>query len=79
MRADGYFEVTDPEKGVIKGDTLQCGHCGRHFAVRPGSGTKRGWCLKCMKVTCGGPDCVECTPFEKRLEAWEIREKLRCR
>jgi hypothetical protein len=77
VREDGHFEIIS-EKGSVEGSTLQCGHCGCHFAVNPGSGRKRGFCLKCMKVTCGSQGCLECNPVEKRLEQAEARARLRC-
>ncbi len=51
--------------------TLQCGHCGRHFVSIKGSGRRRGFCLRCDKVTCGSPQCDICIPFEKQLETME--------
>jgi hypothetical protein len=52
-------------------DTVQCCHCGAHFAMIRGSGTKRGFCTKCMGVTCGERKCDPCVPAEKRLDLWE--------
>ena len=53
-------------------DTSQCVHCGGHFKVIPGSGTKRGWCPKCKGVLCGGMTCMtRCVPFEQMLEKME--------
>jgi hypothetical protein len=52
-------------------DTMQCCHCGGHFVVVKGSGTKRGFCLACGKVTCGAPACDEHIPFEKKLDQFE--------
>ncbi len=50
-------------------DTLQCGHCGRHFMVR--SDQERGWCMNCARVTCGAAKCLVCLPFELWLDAME--------
>lgn len=53
-------------------DCVQCGHCGRHWQVMKGSGKTRGFCMKCMKPTCGNKECNdECMPFEKRIELYE--------
>jgi hypothetical protein len=57
--------------GVEVAHTMQCCHCGAHFVSIKGSGKIRGFCLKCMKVTCGRPECNICIPFEKKLEAIE--------
>lgn len=63
--------------GQHQADTLQCCHCGAHFHVERGSGTQRGFCLKCMGVTCGEPKCLACVPKEKQLELREQAAKRR--
>lgn len=49
-------------------DLLQCGHCQYTWQVQPGSGRRRGFCYRCMRVTCNRPEkpeCqIECTPFD---------------
>jgi hypothetical protein len=63
--------------GQQTAETLQCCHCGMHWARRPGSGTSRGFCLKCYSVICGQPACMnECKPFEQWLEEVEAVGKL---
>ena len=57
--------------GNIVGDTKQCVHCGGHFLSVRGSGKIRGWCLSCVGITCGGAECRQCIPFEKKLELYE--------
>jgi len=58
-------------------DTLQCCHCGRHWNRKPGSGTVRGFCLKCYGVTCGDEACsIECKPFEKWLDEVEAKNRI---
>jgi hypothetical protein len=52
-------------------DTLQCCHCGAHFVSVHGSGTQRGFCLRCTQVTCGGKACDPCVPFEKKVDEYE--------
>ncbi len=69
MREDGAILVD----GVQVATTHQCCHCGGHFTSVKGSGTRRGFCLKCMRVTCGAPECDPCVPFEKKLEMMERR------
>ena len=51
--------------------TLQCPHCGAHFVSVAGSGARRTFCLRCMAVTCGRPECDACVPLERKLEAME--------
>ena len=73
-RPAGYVEITDPIAGNQGGDTLQCDHCQKHWIVQPGSGMKRGFCLKCNGPTCGKQRCeTRCVPFEKELEQIEAR------
>jgi hypothetical protein len=40
-RPDGYATVIDPGSDVLikERDTIQCGHCGRHISVKPGTGS----------------------------------------
>ena len=59
--------------GIILGgqqvaSTTQCPHCGAHFVMVPGSGTRRAWCTRCHAVTCGSVACDACVPLEARLE-----------
>ena len=61
--------------GVQVASTLQCCHCGGHFEVVKGSGTRRGFCLKCGKVTCGAAECDPCYPIEKRFDDWVKRNR----
>ena len=75
MHSSGYILITEPGK-TIEHDTLQCCHCGQHFIVRHGSGTVRGFCTKCNKVTCGSPACLNCVPYEKQIEIIERKARL---
>ena len=55
-------------------DTIQCGHCGSHEEIVPGSGKKRGFCPKCKKFVCGKPQCMQtCIPFEASLDYYEAK------
>ena len=44
--------------------TVMCCHCGTHWIPKRGSGTRRGYCLKCMDLTCGNPACIDCKPYK---------------
>jgi hypothetical protein len=57
--------------GMQVGSTLRCCHCGLHWIVIRGSGRQRGFCMKCMDVTCGAPECIPCLPYEKRIDMIE--------
>jgi len=73
----GYIIITEPEKETIELDTLQCCHCGAHFQVRRGSGTKRGWCGHCAGPTCGEVQCLTCLPLEKWILNVEEEDRRR--
>ena len=62
-RPKGYILRDDVEIA----QTMQCCHCGAHFIYRKGSGTVRGFCRRCMDITCGAPACNPCRPFEEQL------------
>lgn len=66
--AHGHITTQDWDGRTIEIDTRQCCHCGGHFPVTPGSGRKRGYCLKCNDVTCGRAHCDECRSYKKFKE-----------
>jgi len=70
-RPHGYGILQTPEGRPEEFDTLQCCHCGMHWRVQPGSGVMRGFCQRCNRVHCGGPDCWECRPQERQLDEIE--------
>jgi len=74
-RANGYAIWTYAEGVPKERDTLQCVHCGKHWFVEVGSGRERGWCGRCMGVTCGEKPCLVCIPLMKAIE--ESEEKAR--
>ena len=69
-KPDGYAVSTDLY-GKTEADTQQCCHCSQHFNVVAGSGKQRGFCLRCMKITCGAPACHEHFSFEERMTLYE--------
>lgn len=78
-RAQGSAVWTDREgREARASDTITCAHCNRvvftHDPMerRIADDDLGGFCLKCMKQTCGPcADVGECTPIEKRLELVE--------
>jgi hypothetical protein len=69
--AAGFIEVVSPDVPTQVYETRQCCHCGRHWLYRPGSGTRRGFCMQCTGLTCGDPKCDPCVPYEARIELEE--------
>lgn len=66
-RPAGYVRVDNPDGSKVEFDTLQCVHCEKHWTVIPGSGRKRGWCLKCGGPHCGAMACWTCRPADKLI------------
>lgn len=55
-------------------DTRQCVHCGKHEQIIPGSGKKRGMCLKCNNgFVCGAPACMVCIPYKIKIDYMEAK------
>lgn len=54
-RPSGFY-VTG-EAGQVQGETRQCVHCQYTWEYVPGSGHRRGFCLKCHGLLCGRPEC----------------------
>ena len=71
LRPHGFFEVSTPEGKTLRGETLQCVHCGNHWQMVKGSGKVRGFCMRCNGPTCGPQCSAECVPQEKMLEIME--------
>lgn len=59
-KASGYFVRGIPggHGETEEGETRQCVHCQDTWVYRPGSGARRGFCMKCMGILCGKPECL---------------------
>jgi hypothetical protein len=65
----GFMQIVRDDGTTLEADTMRCVHCGKHWQVVPGSGRKRGWCIKCNGPLCGKELCMKsCYPVEKRLD-----------
>lgn len=71
MREDGAVLFD----GIQVSSTHQCCHCGGHFEMRKGSGRRRGFCMKCMRLTCGAHECDPCVPWEAKMEILEGNQR----
>ena len=58
-KASGYFVSADAECRPIVGETRQCVHCQYLWEYAPGSGVRRGWCLKHNGFICARPECFK--------------------
>ena len=77
-KPNGYFVTHDPQTTRrVEGETRQCIHCQAMWPYVPGSGDRRGWCLRCMGFLCLQPACLaeqaqrkrdfpgyDCMPFD---------------
>ena len=66
-KVSGDIIITDENNNVHQMESLKCVHCQHTWIIKPGSGRKRGWCLKCMGPTCGSQECMTCVPLEIAL------------
>lgn len=76
----GYAVITDPLAPTKEWDTFTCCHCNSIVNVKPfqAASDAGGWCARCAKPVCGPcADQGRCTPFEKKLDAYEARMRLR--
>lgn len=78
-REGGVIEWTHIHGRTHTRPTMTCAHCNRVtiIEVKARPDDCGGFCMCCMKPIC--KDCAgkPCTPFEKRLEEYEARMRLR--
>ncbi len=68
--SQGLLTVTDFHSGktLFEGYLRQCVHCQYTWTYKPGSGTRRGFCVVCNGFICGKPRCDTCYHKEKQIE-----------
>lgn len=71
----GYNRVVLDGKVVEEADTFQCAHCWTTVFICPKDPSP--WCSCCDRQWCGKPQCRECKPFMKKIEAWEAKDRQR--
>lgn len=77
VKPKGHTSTVYHDGSTAERDTLCCCHCGAHWEVVPGSGRTRGWCMKCMGVTCGREQCERvCCPEPMRVEEPEKAARI---
>ena len=57
-KPNGFFQTVSPTGQRLEGETRMCVHCQYTWIYQPGSGHRRGWCLKCNGLLCGRPACA---------------------
>jgi len=78
--AGGQATWINPAGNEIAMDTYTCSHCNSIVLVKPKQDPSElgGFCRLCMKHICKNCACkAECSPFEKKLEEMERRERFR--
>lgn len=76
-QARGYAVLSSPE-ATKEYDTVTCGHCNSIVFLKKPGADPGGLCRHCMKGVCGRCCAIgKCTPFEKKLEAYERRMRFR--
>jgi len=82
----GYLIITDPDPQRSKGetareeyDTFTCAHCNTVHKVKPMAKTFEapGRCFQCDQLICQKCLGFGCTPFERKLEEMEARDRFR--
>ena len=78
MRNAQGYAIWQGEGKPIERDTITCCHCNAiEFVDPPPAPMKTGFCRMCMDHLC--QKCADngvCTPFERRLEQMESRDRL---
>jgi hypothetical protein len=81
LRPHGYAVWEGHEGRLRERDTFSCAHCQRVVFVEPGHSptVNAGWCGRCGAPVCRACAALGmCTPFERRLEQQEARDRF-CR
>lgn len=77
-RARGHLSIAGPTD-TVEFETFTCAHCSRIIKIphRAAPDEVGGRCGNCDAMVC--PGCVRigrCTPFEKKLEEYEARQRF---
>lgn len=75
-KPSGYIETGTAEGGRVERETRQCCHCQYTWIYKPGSGDRRGYCLKHNGFLCARDECM--TEQLRMLDHYE-RESGRLR
>lgn len=59
------FQAT---KGLFESPIIRCCHCGTMVMINPDRTRARGFCSPCNHYRCDSPLCIECHPFNKKID-----------
>lgn len=81
-RAQGYYSSTSRDDGrtLSEGDSVTCKHCNGIVFLEGVQNPDDigGFCRMCMANVCAKCNAKgACTPFEKKLEALEAKDRFR--
>jgi hypothetical protein len=75
-QSHGYAVISSPES-TKEYDTITCAHCNSIVFLKKPGADAGGFCRQCMKGVCGKcADQGRCTPFERKLDAYERRMRF---
>jgi len=77
--ARGLITVTDGDGRKTERETFTCCHCNRPSLTPPPGAPEVGFCPRCFArecIACAKKLNGRCTPFERRLEQYEARQRL---
>lgn len=78
MRNPGGCLIITTAMGTREYDTFTCAHCNGIVIVRAAEPMPGGYCCLCNKPICERCEAIgTCTPFEKKLDMMEKRDRLR--
>lgn len=79
MRNPGWSSIMVDPMGSVEMDGFTCAHCNCAVGVKPRANPDDfgSMCRNCMKMVCKNCANFGCTPFEKKLEAAEARDRAR--
>lgn len=75
----GVLTSTDKDRDrAVQTDLVRCVHCGYMWQFVPGSGRRRGFCMRCNGFVCGQHYCeaVGCVEWRQQLENMEQGKPL---
>lgn len=77
-RRGGYASLSVEGSITQEFDNFTCNHCQRvtHVAAGQKAEDMGGLCKQCMGLICKRCLGQGCTPFEKKLDAWESADRL---
>lgn len=71
-KPSAHFVTYTREGQKVEGECRQCIHCQFTWEYQPGSGVRRGYCLRCGGFLCARPECF----LQQRIFIDLLRERF---